>query len=105
VPPWRLVSNHGMVLLAVAHRPDARMREVAAVAGLTERACRRIVNDLCQEGYVQRKRVGRRNSYRVNGLMPMRHPALRHHEVTALLSLLGPAFAAEWFEEPVAATA
>jgi hypothetical protein len=104
LPPWRLVSNHGLVLLAIAHRPDGRMREFAAVAGVTERSCRRIVNDLCKAGYVLRRRVGRCNSYRVNVLMPMRHPALQRREVGSLLGLLGPEFASEWFEETAPAT-
>jgi len=96
VPPWRLVSNHGLVLLALADRPSARLRDLAATSGVTERACQSIVNDLCREGYVSRQRVGRCNMYRVNRLMPMRHPALRGHEVATLLELLGPGFSPDW---------
>ncbi|HKR98971.1 MAG TPA: helix-turn-helix domain-containing protein [Candidatus Dormibacteraeota bacterium] len=103
LPPWQLLSNHGLMLLAIAHRPDARMHELASVVGITERACRRIVNDLCAEGYVMRKRVGRCNSYRVNSLMPMRHPALQRQEIGSLLALLRSEFAPEWFSEPAAA--
>ena len=32
-----------------------------------------ILNDLVAEGYVDRRRVGRRNHYAVNGHVPLRH--------------------------------
>lgn len=96
LPAWRLVSNHGLVLLALALKPSTRIRELAATAGLTERTCQSIVNDLCAEGYLYRTRVGRRNVYRVNSSMPMRHPALRGQEVESLLGLLGPSFRPDW---------
>jgi Winged helix-turn-helix DNA-binding len=105
LPAWRLVSNHGLLLLAVANKPDARVRELAAVVGVSERACQSMVNDLCSEGYLSRRRVGRRNLYRVHVGMPMRHPALRGHEVAELLGLLGPAFTPDWAALPLSPSA
>jgi hypothetical protein len=102
LPPWRLVSNHGLVLIAVANRPNSLVRELAAVVGVSERACQSIVNDLCDVGYLSRRRVGRRNVYRVHARMPMRHPALRGEEVARLLGLLSPAFSPDWAAAPAA---
>jgi hypothetical protein len=95
-PAWRLVSNHGLVLITVANRPNARLRELAGVVGVSERACQTVVNDLCDAGYLSRRRVGRRNVYRVHPRMPMRHPALRGQEVARLLGLLSPASTPDW---------
>jgi len=44
--PWRFVTNHTRVLLAIAQNQDVRMRDIAATIGITERAAQRIVADL-----------------------------------------------------------
>ena len=86
-PEWRFVSNHGVALLAIARNPDVRIREIAATAGITERACQKIVNDLRAAGYISARRVGRRNVYTLDHTRPMRHPALRTTQVARLLDL------------------
>ena len=65
------------------------MREIASKVGITERAAHRIVTDLVESGYLERVRVGRRNRYRVNPSIAMRHPAQDGQDVGALLGLLG----------------
>ena len=81
------MSNHGVVLLAMARTPDVRIHQLAATVGITERACQKIVNDLRAAGYVSHRRVGRRNVYSVDPTLPMRHPALRATQVRRLLEL------------------
>jgi DNA-binding MarR family transcriptional regulator len=88
--PWRFLSNHTQVLLAIAHEPDARMRDVADTVGITERAAQRIVADLVETGYLARERVGRRNQYRINREAKMRHEAQLEQEIGPLLDLLSP---------------
>ena len=34
---WTLLTGHGHVLVAIARNPGARIRDLSAVAGLTER--------------------------------------------------------------------
>ena len=85
---WTFLTNHGIVLMALARDPDQRLREVAAAAGITERAVQRIVADLEEGGYLTRTRVGRRNRYQLHPELPLRHPAARHQQVGQLLSLL-----------------
>jgi DNA-binding MarR family transcriptional regulator len=86
--PWRFVTNHTQVLLAIARNPDIRTREIAEAVGITERAAQRIVADLTEAGYVETTRVGRRNHYSINRDVTMRHPAQRNHEIGGLLDLL-----------------
>ena len=86
---WRFLSNHTQVLLCISRDPDVRLREIASKVGITERAAHRIVTDLVESGYLERLRVGRRNRYRVNPSIAMRHPAQHGQEVGALLGLLG----------------
>ena len=85
---WRFVTNHTQVLLAIAENPDTRMREIAELAGITERAAQRIVADLTEAGYLESTRVGRRNHYTINRETMMRHPAQDSHEIGELLDLL-----------------
>lgn len=87
LPAWTLLSNHGHVLLAIARDPQARLRDVAARVGITERAAHTIVTDLEAAGYLTRHRVGRRNEYTVDPQVPFRHPAERDHLVGELLAL------------------
>jgi predicted transcriptional regulator len=85
---WRFLSNHTQVLLCLHRDPNARLRDIAQTVGITERAAQRIVAELVETGYVESERVGRRNRYRVNTDMAMRHPAQDGHEVGELLKLL-----------------
>ena len=85
---WRFLSNHTQVLLCLIRDPNARFRDIAESVGITERAAQRIVADLIESGYVESERVGRRNRYRVNMDIAMRHPAQDGHEIGELLQLL-----------------
>jgi DNA-binding transcriptional ArsR family regulator len=69
---------------------DARVRDVAERVGLTERAVQRILSDLEQAGNLERRRVGRRNHYKLMLEAPLRHPLEAHHTVGELLELLMP---------------
>jgi DNA-binding MarR family transcriptional regulator len=86
--PWRFVTSHTQVLLCLARNPDVRIRDIAQVTGITERAAQRIIADLVEAGFVERTRVGRRNHYVVNTDARMRHPLQQTHEIGALLDVL-----------------
>jgi len=85
-----LLSNHGHVLLYVDTDPDARLREVAAAIGITERAAHKIVTELEEAGYVSRERVGRRNRYSVHRDVPLRHARVVGRTLGDLLEGLEP---------------
>ena len=85
-PSWTFLSNHSHVLLCIAREPEVRMRDVAALVGITERAVQRIVADLEKAGYLERRRSGRRNRYEIQDDLPLRHPVERHERISALLA-------------------
>ncbi|MFD3696170.1 AsnC family transcriptional regulator [Streptomyces sp. NPDC058646] len=70
-----------------------RLRDVAAVCGLTERTVQTIVTDLESDGYLRRVRDGRRNRYEISPGAMFRHPAEAGVQVAGLLALLTGAMA------------
>lgn len=86
-PSWTFLTNHGHVLVAVAAEPEARVRDIAARVGITERAVQNILDDLERGGYLERERVGRRNRYRLREGGRFRHPAEQDHAIDELLRL------------------
>ncbi len=85
---WTFLTNHTQVLLCLTRDPDMRLRDVAEAVGVTERAVQRIVAELVEGGYLERRRVGRRNHYTVNRDHAMRHMAQVGHQIGGLLDLL-----------------
>ena len=85
---WRFVTNHAHVLEHVYADPAARLRDIAASVGITERTAAHIVNDLEAAGYLTKTRDGRRNRYLVRGELPLRHPRHRHRTVGDLIRFL-----------------
>jgi hypothetical protein len=79
-----------MALLCIAADPRARMRDIAATVGITERAAQRIVSDLIETGYVSRRRDGRRNEYSVRTDLPLVLPSQRDVDLGSLLKVLLP---------------
>lgn len=71
---WTFLTNHARVLGYIANDPKARLREIAAEVGITERAVYAIVDDLSQAGYLTKRREGNRNHYEVHMDRPLRHP-------------------------------
>jgi len=85
---WTFLTNHAHVLLCVARNPEIRIRDVALLVGITERAAQRIVADLVDGAYLERTRVGRRNQYRVCVDRTLRHPVEQQIQVGDLVALL-----------------
>jgi predicted transcriptional regulator len=85
---WTFLSNHAHVLIALYNDPDLVLREVALKVGITERGVQRIVQDLEDEGFIRRERVGRKNHYQVITDQPLRHPLEAHRNIGDLLRLV-----------------
>lgn len=85
---WTFLTNHAHVLLCVVRDPEARLRDVADMVGITERAAQRIVADLVEAGYLERTRQGRGNRYRLHPDVPLRHPMDRDTAIGQLVTLL-----------------
>ena len=88
---WTLLTGHGRVLVEIGRDPGARIRDISAAAGLTERTVQAIVADLEAAGYLTRTRTGRRVRYTVNHDSMFRHPAQEGQRVGPFLSLLAAA--------------
>jgi len=89
MPEWTFLSNHALVLSYIAHHPRITARELANAVGITERATRKIIADLLETGYITKKREGRRNRYRVDPDVALRHPIHGETAVGDLLEALG----------------
>lgn len=85
---WTFLSNHTHVLVCLTEDPAARLRDVAAAVGITERAVQRIIGELEDFGVLQRHREGRRNRYTINPDLPLRHPVEAHCTVGELMRLV-----------------
>ena len=75
---WTLFSNHGHVLVCLARDSEARLRDIAADVGITERAVQKIVRDLQESGMISVSKHGRRNRYRIHKRVTMRHDLEAH---------------------------
>jgi DNA-binding MarR family transcriptional regulator len=85
---WTLLTGHGHVLVEIARNPKARIRDISAAVGLTERTVQAIVADLDAAGYLTRTRTGRRTRYTVNSDSLFRHEAQEGHRIGPFLALL-----------------
>jgi hypothetical protein len=88
VESWSFLTNHARVLLYIAHDPGARLRDIAASLGITERTTHAIVADLAQAGYVVKQRNGRRNRYQIEAHLPLPEPGTREPAIGDVLALL-----------------
>ena len=84
---WGFLTTHARVLLCIAHDPGARLRDIAATLGVTERRAHGIVTDLTQSGYLIRQKDGRRNRYQVQAHLPLPGPGTREPAIGEIVAL------------------
>ena len=89
MPGWTFISNHGLVLTYIAKHPQSTAREIASAINITEWTVRKIIDDLEAAGYIERRKAGRRNMYRIDPYLYMRHETIRDVRVGDLLKVLG----------------
>jgi MarR family len=85
---WSFLTNHARALLYIAHDPGARLRDLAASLGITERSAHAIVTDLAKAGYVVKQKDGRRNRYQIEAHLPLPDPGTRKLAIGEVLALL-----------------
>ena len=90
---WSFLTNHGRVLLCIAHDPGVRLRDIAATVGITERSAFGIVSDLAAAGYAVKQKDGRRNRYQSQAHLPLPELASRQPAIGEVLTLLAGASA------------
>jgi DNA-binding Lrp family transcriptional regulator len=87
---WTFLTNHFHVLASLSRDPELRIRDIADLVGITERATVQILSQLEAAGYLTKTRVGRRNHYAVHGELPLRHPLHTERQVGELLRVIEP---------------
>ena len=85
---WSFLTNHARVLLRIAQDPGARLRDIAAAVGITERSAYGIVTDLTVAGYVVKHKDGRRNRYQIQAHLPLPEPASQEPAIGDVLAIL-----------------
>ena len=85
---WSLLTNHGRVLVCIAHDPGVRLRDIASTLDITERTVFGIVTDLTDAGYVVKDKEGRRNRYRIQDDLPLHMPVGREPTIGEVLGVL-----------------
>ena len=85
---WSFVTNHGLVLAAIASSPDSTARAIGDMVGITERATHRIIADLEDEGYITRSKSGRRNAYSIHEDIPLGEVFGENAKAKELLAML-----------------
>ena len=85
---WSFLTKHARVLLRIAQDPDARLRDIAASLGITERSAYSIVTDLTDAEYVVKHKDGRRNRYQVQAHLPPPDPVGQEPAIGDVLAVL-----------------
>jgi DNA-binding MarR family transcriptional regulator len=85
---WSFLTNHARVLVCIAHDPGARLRDIAATLGITERRAYDIVTDLTEGGYVVKEKDGRRNRYQIQAHLPLRETITQERTIGEVLDVL-----------------
>ncbi len=89
MPGWKFLTNHALVLCIIAQHPRITAREIATTIGITETATHKIIKDLEADGYVEKKREGRRTKYKIDPDMPLRDETQQDKAIGDLLGILG----------------
>ena len=74
--------------MCIAHDPGARLRDIAASLGITERSAYGIVTDLAGAGYVIKQKDGRRNRYQIQADLPLPEAASQEPAIGEVLAVL-----------------
>ena len=85
---WTFFSNHAHVLVCLVRNPEERLRDIALMVGITERAVQRIIAELEEADVLKRERVGRRNHYELMLEQPLRHPLESHKSIADVMAMI-----------------
>ena len=85
---WSFLTSHARALLYIARDTGARLRDVAAALGVTERTAYAIVVELTEAGYIVKSKDGRRNRYEIQEHLPLRETITRERTIGEVLNLL-----------------
>jgi len=88
MPEWGFITNHGLVLAAIAKHPHSTARDIGDTVGIRERTAHKIIMDLEEAGYITKTKVGRQNKYKIHPDVPIKDE-ITDTTVGELLLMLG----------------
>ena len=86
---WTFLTNHALVLSAIAQKPRIMALDLSQQVGITERSVRKIIADLDDGGYITKKKEGRRVRYSINADLSLRSDSHRDVAIGGFLESLG----------------
>ncbi len=86
---WTFLTNHALVISAISDNPKLTAFEISQRVGITERSTRKIIADLNEEGYIRKKKEGRRVRYRIDPELSLRSGSYRDVAIGDFLESLG----------------
>lgn len=86
---WTFLTNHALVLSAIAQSPRIMALDLSQQVGITERAVRKIIADLDDGSYITKKKEGRRVRYNINADLSLRSDSHRDVAIGGFLESLG----------------
>jgi predicted transcriptional regulator len=86
---WTFLTKHALALSLISRHPRITALELGREMEITERAVRKIIADLSNEGYISKKKEGRGVKYSINHKLKLRHKTHREIEIGDLLASLG----------------
>ena len=89
MPGFKFLTNHALVLCIIAQQPRITARDISLTIGSTEKTAHNIIKDLEADGYVSKKREGRRIRYRIDPDLPLRDETQQDKTIGDLLKILG----------------
>lgn len=89
--PWSLLSSHGLVLVTIARFGDLTVPQICEKTRLSRSTVLNALKDLSQARILAVRRVGRRNTYKLNEDATFRHQVVADAHIGDLLSALPPA--------------
>jgi DNA-binding IclR family transcriptional regulator len=87
---WGFLTSYARVLTCIAHDPGARLGDIAARLGITERSAYGIITGLTAAGYVVKQKDGRRDRYQIQAHLPLREAGGGNLDCSSDLVMPGP---------------
>lgn len=88
--PWSLLSSHGLVLVTLVRLGDLAVPEICEKTGLSRSTVLNVLKDLRKAKILNVRRVGRRNTYRLQEDATFRHQIVSDAHISDLLRALPP---------------
>lgn len=88
ISSWTFFTNHTHVLVYLEMYGSSTIKELALAIGITERAVQNIIYDLEASKVVNKTKIGRKNKYKINKAIKLRHPLEKNCSIGDILKII-----------------